>query len=82
MFRLQSRFGWACCADPKGVRHGPLSLSHHLALLSGILPDDLPALVQDLPQDVILQALWATGTIRRRRLPAEQFVWLVLCFAM
>ena len=60
------------------------SLSHHLALLSGFLPDDLPALVQDLPQDLIQQALWATGTatIRRRRLPAEQVVWLVLGMAL
>lgn len=36
------------------------------------------------PKDTIQQALWATGTatIRRRRLPAEQVVWLVLGMAL
>ena len=60
------------------------SLSHHLSLLSEVLPDDLPALTADLPKQVILQALSATGTatIRRRRLPAEQVVWLVLGMAL
>lgn len=60
------------------------SLSYCLSVLSDFLPEDLPSLTQDLPTELILQALWATGTasIRRRRLPTEQVVWLVLGMAL
>ena len=60
------------------------SLSYCLSVLSDFLPEDLPSLTPDLPTELILQALYATGTasIRRRRLPAEQVVWLVLGMAL
>ncbi len=60
------------------------SLSYCLSVLSDFLPEDLPSLTADLPTELILQALWATGSasIRRRRLPAEQVVWLVLGMAL
>lgn len=60
------------------------SLSYYLSALSDFLPEDLPSLTPDLPTELILQALWATGSasIRRRRLPAEQVVWLVLGMAL
>lgn len=56
------------------------SLSHCLSLLNQVVPQDLPTLTQELPGELIEQALAATGTatVRRRRLPAEQIVWLVL----
>jgi hypothetical protein len=59
-------------------------LSFCLSLLERVLPEQLPSLTQDLPAQLIAQALQSTGhaTIRRRRLPAEQVVWLVLCMAL
>ena len=47
-------------------------------------PDNLAAFAQHLPQEWIEQALQATGTatVRKRRLPAEQVVWLVLGMAL
>ena len=68
-----------------GVRHGPAYRPQLcLSLLEKVLPEQLPSLTQDLPTQLIAQALHATGhaTIRRRRLPAEQVVWLVLCMAL
>lgn len=52
------------------------SLSHCLALLSQVVPEDAATLVKDLPQEQQLQALYATGTatIRPRKLPAEQMI--------
>ena len=43
-----------------------------LSLLEQVLPEQLPSLTQDLPAQLIEQALQSTGhaTIRRRRLPA------------
>lgn len=60
------------------------SLSHCLQLVSQVIPTQLPTLTQDLPGELIQQALAATGTatVRRRRLPAEQIVWLVLGMVM
>lgn len=60
------------------------SLSHCLSLLSQVVPDDAATLVKDLPLEIILQALSATGSasIRRRKLPAEQVVWLVIGMAL
>jgi hypothetical protein len=48
------------------------SLSHCLSLLTQVVPEDLPTLTQDLPGELIQQALAATGTatVRRRRLVA------------
>lgn len=56
------------------------SLSHCLSLINQVVPEDAATLVKDVPQDQILQALYATGTasIRHRKLPAEQMVWLVI----
>ena len=56
------------------------SLSHCLSLLSEVVPEDAATLVKDVPQEQILQALYATGTasIRHRKLPAAQMVWLVI----
>ncbi len=47
-------------------------------------PDKLSAFTEHLPREWIELALRATGTatIRRRRLPAEQVVWLVLGMAL
>ena len=56
------------------------SLSHCLSILSQVVPEDAATLVKDVPQEQILQALYATGSasIRHRKLPAEQMVWLVI----
>ena len=56
------------------------SLSHCLSILSQVVPQDAATLVKDVPQEQILQALHATGSasIRHRKLPAEQMVWLVI----
>jgi len=45
---------------------------------------DLSRLAEHLPYEWIERAVEATGTasIRRRRLPAEQVVWLVIALAM
>src|SRR4051794_39088803 len=60
------------------------SLSHCLSLLSEVIPPDLATMSQDLPVELIEQALAGTGaaTVRERRLPAQQVVWLVLGLAM
>lgn len=56
------------------------TLSHCLSILSHVGPEDAATLVKDVPQQQILQALYATGTatIRHRKLPAEQMIWLVI----
>ena len=38
------------------------SLSHCLSLLTQVVPQDLPTLTQELPGELIEQALAATGT--------------------
>lgn len=60
------------------------SLSHCLSLLSEVIPPDLATLSQDLPAELIEQALASTATaaVRLRRLPAQQVVWLVLGLAL
>ena len=47
-------------------------------------PEKLTAFADHLPQEWIEEALQATGTatLRKRRLPAEQVVWLVLGMAL
>ena len=61
-------------------------LSSHLTfLLEAQQPvADLGRLAEHLPYEWIERAVEATGTasIRRRRLPAEQVVWLVIALAM
>jgi hypothetical protein len=60
-------------------------LSSHLTfLLEAQQPADLSRLAEHLPYEWIERAVEATGTasIRRRRLPAEQVVWLVIALAM
>ena len=60
-------------------------LSSHLTyLLDAQQPADLSRLAEHLPYEWIEHAVEATGTasIRRRRLPAEQVVWLVIALAM
>lgn len=60
------------------------SLNQCLSLVSQVVPEQLPTLTQELPTELIQQALAGTGasTVRRRRLPAEQIVWLVLGMVM
>lgn len=60
-------------------------LSSQLHATTGVLPlAGLDRLAEHLPQAWIEAALSATGTasIRRRRLPAEQVVWLVIALAL
>lgn len=47
---------------------------------AALSPDSFSRFAQHLDQEWIGEALWSTGTatIRRRRLPMEQVVWLVL----
>lgn len=60
-------------------------LSSPLHALSDVLPlAGIDRLAEHLPQAWIEEALEATGSasIRRRRLPAEQVVWLVIALAL
>jgi hypothetical protein len=60
-------------------------LSSHLTyLIEAQEPADLRRLAEHLPYEWIERAVQATGaaSIRRRRLPAEQVVWLVIALAM
>ena len=54
------------------------------AAIEGPRPESLSALAAHLPREWIERALSATGTatLRHRRLPAEQVVWLVLGMAL
>ncbi|MHA6913347.1 transposase domain-containing protein, partial [Ralstonia pseudosolanacearum] len=59
-------------------------LSDHLTFVLDAAPADLSRLGEHLPHEWIEQAIDATGSasIRRRRLPAEQVVWLVIALAI
>ena len=60
-------------------------LSGHLTyLIEAQEPADLRRLAEHLPDEWIERVVWAAGaaSIRRRRLPAEQVVWLVIALAM
>lgn len=62
-----------------------MSFASELACLAAECPPrSLDALQRDLPPEWIAAALAATGTatVRRRRLPAEQVVWLVIGMAL
>ena len=77
-YRATARCGWKESAMPPRT-----SLSHCLSILSQVVPQDAATLVKDVPQEQILQALHATGSasIRHRKLPAGQMVWLVIGLA-
>ncbi|MFW6087595.1 MAG: IS4 family transposase [Myxococcota bacterium] len=59
-------------------------LGEALSLLQGVTPEQFPRFAQSIEPGWIEQALQATGTatLRRRRLPAEQVIWLVLGMAL
>lgn len=60
------------------------TFSEALALTSEFTPTSFPTLTAQLDPEWVNEALLATGTatIRRRRMPAEQTVWLVLGMAV
>jgi hypothetical protein len=62
----------------------PAGLAEALAYLTAFTPDHFEGIRQRLPREWIEEALLSTGTatIRRRRLPAEQVVWLVIGMAL
>jgi hypothetical protein len=64
-------------AEPKG-------LGDALAYLTAFTPSHFEGIRQRIDPDWIAEALQATGTatVRRRRLPAEHVVWLVLGMAL
>ena len=61
-----------------------MRLQEELVLAADLVPEQFSQFQQDLPAEWIEEALYATGTatVRRRRLPAEQVVWLVIGMAM
>jgi Insertion element 4 transposase N-terminal/Transposase DDE domain len=62
----------------------PQGIGEALAYLSRVVPNQFESICNRLEPDWIQEALRATGTatVRRRRLPAEQVVWLVLGMAL
>lgn len=61
-----------------------MRLDKELLLAAELAPEQLRQFQRDLPAHWTDEALYATGTatVRRRRLPAEQVVWLVLGMAL
>jgi hypothetical protein len=61
-----------------------MRLEPELLLAAELTPERLDQFHRDLPTEWIEEALYATGTatVRRRRLPSEQVVWLVLGMAL
>ena len=59
-------------------------LALELALLRQRTPDGFTNFHRNIPAELILQALAETDTasVRRRRLPAEQVVWLIIGMAL
>jgi hypothetical protein len=59
-------------------------LEHDLSHLPEVLPSDLERFRQHIDPAWVEEALLATGTasVRRRRLPAEQVLWLVIGMAL
>ena len=59
-------------------------LALELALLKQRVPDGFTNFHRNIPAALILQALAETGTasVRHRRLPAEQVVWLIIGMAL
>jgi hypothetical protein len=70
------------------VFHEPLALTStlqtHLDAVGELSPDAYDRFSQLIPADWIEQALQATGaaSLRRRRLPAERLIWLVIGLAL
>ena len=62
----------------------PAGLGDALAYLTAFTPAHFDGVRQRLPAEWVHEALLATGTatIRRRRLPADQVVWLVIGMAL
>lgn len=60
------------------------TLTEALEFTASFTPEAFPKLTQQLDQIFIEEALLTTGTatIRRRRLPAERTVWLVIAMAL
>ena len=58
----------------------PTALQAHLDTVGDLSPDAFDRFSQLIPADGIEQALQSTGTasLRRRRLPAERLIWLVI----
>ncbi|MEN8170917.1 MAG: transposase domain-containing protein [Pseudomonadota bacterium] len=61
-----------------------MSFAEELQSTAEWSPETLSTFQRDIPADWIEEALKKTGTVslRRRRLPAEQVVWLVLGIAL
>jgi hypothetical protein len=61
-----------------------MRLSESLRIIAEFTPDKFEDLRRNLDPEWVLQALHATGTasLRQRRLPAEQVVWLVIGMAL
>jgi len=61
-----------------------MSLDEALTLVPQVLTGDFEQFRRHLPSEWVEEALMATGTatIRRRRLPAEQTLWLVIGMAL
>jgi hypothetical protein len=59
-------------------------LALELVLTAERTPEQIVGLQKHIPVELILQALAETGTatLRRRRLPAQQVVWLIIGIAM
>jgi hypothetical protein len=59
-------------------------LAEELTLAADLTPQSLCEFQRALPSEWIEEALCATGTatVRRRRLPAEQIVWLIIGMAL
>jgi len=61
-----------------------MRLAHSLATVAAVSPDPFEDLRRNIDPEWVVQALEATGTatVRSRRLPAEQVVWLVIGMAL
>jgi hypothetical protein len=61
-----------------------MALEQDLADVAGYAPENLAELEKNIPPEWVEAALQATGTatLRRRRLPAEQVIWLVIGIAL
>ncbi len=61
-----------------------MGLESDFAVIPSCLPEDFEHFGRHLNSEWIEEALAATGTasVRRRRLPAEQVVWLVIGMAL
>jgi len=61
-----------------------MRLAHSLATVAAASPDRFEDLRHNIDPEWVVQALEATGTatVRSRRLPAEQVVWLVIGMAL